>query len=50
MQIENNHIKYLPHVDGLRALAVAMVVLFHFGLGVPGGFVGVDVFFSFPVF
>ena len=45
MQIENNHIKYLPHVDGLRALAVAMVILFHFGLGVPGGFVGVDVFF-----
>lgn len=33
-------------IDGLRALAVIPVVLFHFGLGgVSGGFVGVDVFF-----
>ena len=34
-----------PDIDGLRALAVGGVVLFHFGLGVPGGFAGVDVFF-----
>src|SRR5262245_32833309 len=37
---------YNPHVDGLRAVAVLLVVLFH--VGVPGpkaGFVGVDVFF-----
>lgn len=40
------HMKYLPHVDGIRALAVLPVVLFHLGVaGVPGGFVGVDTFF-----
>jgi peptidoglycan/LPS O-acetylase OafA/YrhL len=32
-------------VDGLRALAVSGVMAFHFGLGVPGGFLGVDLFF-----
>jgi len=35
-----------PEVDGLRALAVLPVMLFHAGLGLfPGGYVGVDVFF-----
>lgn len=37
--------RYRPEIDGLRALAVVGVILFHFGLGFPGGFVGVDVFF-----
>ena len=32
-------------IQGLRALAVLVVVAFHAGLPVPGGFVGVDVFF-----
>ncbi|WCO65903.1 acyltransferase family protein [Iamia majanohamensis] len=32
-------------VQGLRAVAVVLVVAFHAGLPVPGGFVGVDVFF-----
>ena len=32
-------------IQGLRAVAVLMVVAFHSGLPVPGGFVGVDVFF-----
>jgi len=32
-------------IDGLRGLAVAGVVAYHFGLGVPGGYGGVDVFF-----
>jgi len=32
-------------IQGLRALAVLAVVAFHAGLHVPGGFVGVDVFF-----
>ena len=38
-------IRYRPEIDGLRALAVVPVVMFHLGLGFPGGFVGVDVFF-----
>jgi peptidoglycan/LPS O-acetylase OafA/YrhL len=40
------HQSYRPEIDGLRAVAVLPVVLFHAGLSlVPGGFVGVDVFF-----
>lgn len=36
---------YRPEIDGLRAVSVLGVVLYHAGLGVRGGFVGVDVFF-----
>ena len=37
---------YLPFVDGLRAVAILAVVAFHaLPWTVPGGFVGVDVFF-----
>ena len=39
-------IPYLPGLDGIRALAVLAVVLYHLGVAaVPGGFLGVDVFF-----
>jgi len=42
--LEKRH-KYRADVDGLRALAILPVMLFHADLGCSGGFVGVDVFF-----
>jgi peptidoglycan/LPS O-acetylase OafA/YrhL len=39
-------VKYRPDIDGLRAVAVLAVIGFHaFPNWVPGGFVGVDIFF-----
>jgi peptidoglycan/LPS O-acetylase OafA/YrhL len=39
-------VRYRPHIDGLRAVAIIPVLLFHLGVAaVPGGFIGVDVFF-----
>ena len=40
-----SNLRYRPEIDGLRAFAVIGVVLCHIGLGFPGGYVGVDVFF-----
>ncbi|EDJ2679996.1 acyltransferase, partial [Salmonella enterica subsp. enterica serovar Typhimurium] len=40
------HLKYRPDIDGLRAVAVLSVVIFHYFPSIlPGGFVGVDIFF-----
>ncbi len=37
---------YLPHIDGLRCVAVIPVVIYHFLSGwCPAGFLGVDIFF-----
>uniref|UniRef100_UPI0040492156 acyltransferase family protein n=1 Tax=Candidatus Planktophila sp. TaxID=2175601 RepID=UPI0040492156 len=39
-------IRYIPAIDGLRAVAVVAVMLYHLGFSwIPGGFLGVDLFF-----
>ena len=39
-------IRYIPAIDGLRAVAVIAVILYHLGFTwIPGGFLGVDLFF-----
>ena len=42
----NRGIRYIPAIDGLRAVAVIAVMLYHLGFKwIPGGFLGVDLFF-----
>jgi peptidoglycan/LPS O-acetylase OafA/YrhL len=39
-------VNYLPHIDGLRSIAVLSVVFHHFSPEIiPGGYIGVDIFF-----
>ena len=45
-EMQVSKVSYRPDIDGLRALAVLAVVIFHFNKQwLPGGFVGVDIFF-----
>jgi peptidoglycan/LPS O-acetylase OafA/YrhL len=44
---QDSRFPYLPGIDALRALAVLAVFFYHSGVGwMPGGFLGVDVFFA----
>src|SRR6186713_2906638 len=44
--IAANITAYRPFIDGLRAVSILVVVLYHVGIpGIEGGYVGVDVFF-----
>jgi peptidoglycan/LPS O-acetylase OafA/YrhL len=37
--------KYSPEIDGLRAIAVLGVLFYHLKMNLPGGYLGVDIFF-----
>ena len=42
--------RFRTDIEGLRAIAILLVVGFHIGVpGIPGGFIGVDVFLFCPV-
>jgi peptidoglycan/LPS O-acetylase OafA/YrhL len=44
--ISHAQLRFRPDIEGLRAVAVVLVILFHAGFkGIPGGYIGVDVFF-----
>jgi peptidoglycan/LPS O-acetylase OafA/YrhL len=50
MSVKNSsgqkNVRHISSIDGLRAIAVTAVVLYHLGISwIPGGFLGVDLFF-----
>lgn len=52
MSINKNKINfYISDIDGMRALAVLGVIIFHFNKSIlPGGYLGVDIFFTISGF